>query len=497
MIKYIFRSIRNFWFNPSSGLSESLLRISYSLFLLCDLSGIYPKLDLLFSNIGVHPYTKLDPFYTSSIIHIVFWIWIIDILLFLFGFFTKITSILNFIFATYFFGMRGFSAPHGGDWAFQAMGFYLMFMKCNLHFTYWTHFKVNKTINIPPATWPIRLAQLHFMLIYFTAGISKLADPGWLNGIAFKNTLQSIFITYFVPYDWILHADFMLKLINYFIIFWEICLPVLILVKPIRKIVLLSMIFFHVGIDLTLRVGWFSEAMLMGILLYLDDVKFSTKWVTLSATSHISPSLKLTKLLKNIMIIIFLTFHLSTVVWVETLYILKSHIDKSIWRTYFYNTPVLTPYIRYITRMEYYDVFPSSLFLDPVIFLMCIATNESKIDIPLPPFDSKGDFAPGLRYVKEVREGILMFRIAHFGLNKKQWEAYIKHLINRYNQMEEKAYPPAIKIYRICYELKDLQNIKTRHVFPRELLVTAIIYPTLKDFTIQLKFTALGQKLLR
>jgi len=426
------------WFTSDSGRPEAYFRVGYAAVLLLDLLGLRPKLTFLFSNEGILPPGPLDVLYPPAAMEALYWVWLTALVLLIVGYRTRLCAAVNFALTVYVFGLRGQAAPHGADWIYQSMGFWLMWMRSDRHLTLATRWRRREG---PPAgpLWPVRLAQLNFATIYLTAGISKLADPGWIAGTAFRDTIRLPFFTQ-VDLGWLLPHETLLRALNYGIVGWEIAAPLLLLFRRSRAWALWSVVLFHVGIMVTLRVGWLGDATLTGALLLLDDVS-RRRAVTTSGSLH--PMGGWQKGVVNA----FLVFHLTAWGWAQSQYVAENVFHSARARGRLDRTPVLSPYVRYIARIQYYDLWPKAAFFSPVRLLYFDATHPDGRQAALAPFDQAGAFAPGLRMMKEAREGLLMLRIARHGLTVRQWSAYVNHLIDLYQQRYGPGCPTEVRVF--------------------------------------------------
>jgi hypothetical protein len=113
-----------------------------------------------------------------------------------------------------------------------------------------------------------RLIQVHMCVIYFFAGISKLQGPSWWNGeamwLAFANQeYQSTDMTWLAWHPWVLN------LITYTTVLWEIFFCALVWKPLARPLVLAAAVVLHVGIGLCLGMWTFGLIMLVGCASFL------------------------------------------------------------------------------------------------------------------------------------------------------------------------------------------------------------------------------------
>ena len=88
-------TLKTFFFSTSTGRSEALFRIGYSIVLLVDLLCQAGKWELLYSNRGLPVGTLIDWLYAPSVVNTLYFAWITVLLLLAIGALTCLTSILN------------------------------------------------------------------------------------------------------------------------------------------------------------------------------------------------------------------------------------------------------------------------------------------------------------------------------------------------------------------------------------------------------------------
>jgi Vitamin K-dependent gamma-carboxylase len=118
--------------------------------------------------------------------------------------------------------------------------------------------------------WPLRLLQIQLSIIYIAAVWAKLRSPGpWNDGTAVGYALQMGDLQRFALPEQLSTSVLVAGALTYGTLALELALGVLVWNQRLRPWVLLAGVSLHVGIDLTIRVGWFSWVM---ILLYLAFV---------------------------------------------------------------------------------------------------------------------------------------------------------------------------------------------------------------------------------
>lgn len=115
---------------------------------------------------------------------------------------------------------------------------------------------------------------LQIVVAYFVTGYTKLTDP-WLEGAALEQALSiGTFQTDFGVY--LLDYPRLLQWTTYSVPWFEMLVPALALIPTrrgrIRLAVVALFVVFHIGIALTLSVGWFSLVSILAWMLFLPPI---------------------------------------------------------------------------------------------------------------------------------------------------------------------------------------------------------------------------------
>jgi hypothetical protein len=396
----------------------------------------------------LYPVGPLDPLYADSVVLAAWVAWAIVAIALLIGFRTWAASLINFGFALYFFGLRGQLAPHAADWIAQAMAFYLVWMRSDRFYSVdrWWLQRRGRSASAHEGSarvWPKRLAQIHFAGLYFTAGLSKLGDPSWMRGTAFGDSVRHPLLTHF-SLERLAEQEALMTAINYAVIAAEVLVPVLLVWRRTRRVALIALLVFQVGIDFTFRIGWFTGFASAYLLLFADDLGKKSK--------HVGPQPTTLPKLERRLLAALIGFHLSVFVWTQLAYVATTAGARSIGR-WMGEVPLVRDYAHRVARFEYFNVWPTSLFLESVYFLFYEATHADGRYAPLSPFDAAGAFAPSIGHAKEAREGILAMRIARLGMPRAAWLRYLEHLMRKYQNEHGRRCPGEIRIFRIAAPL--------------------------------------------
>lgn len=111
--------------------------------------------------------------------------------------------------------------------------------------------------------WGVRLMQIQLCLIYLTTGIAKLRggeevfDGTWWQGTSIYYVFHDVTLARISPAEFAL-PFWMSFVLSYVSVWWETLFVVLVLFQRTRKWALWFGVLFHLGIWLTIEVGWFS-----------------------------------------------------------------------------------------------------------------------------------------------------------------------------------------------------------------------------------------------
>ncbi|MFY9264019.1 MAG: HTTM domain-containing protein [Solirubrobacterales bacterium] len=119
------------------------------------------------------------------------------------------------------------------------------------------------------AIWPLRLLQIQMSVIYTTAVWDKVRGVTWNNGTAASYAQRLDDLARFRLPNWITTSEPLANMFTFGTLAVELALGLLVWNKTLRPWVLLAGVGLHLGIDLTIRVGFFSYTIL---LLYIAFV---------------------------------------------------------------------------------------------------------------------------------------------------------------------------------------------------------------------------------
>ena len=274
-----------FWHVPLRGERLGLMRICLGLALLTDqLFQYLPNMMEFFGPTGIAPQGLHDRYQIRrwlwtilvfnqddpSVLYPFFWTWVGITFLWTVGLFTRLTSVLVWL-GTMCWITRNPNILNGGDDTLQCGIFLLLLSPCGKALSLDAWLRRRRTGDAGPAwvlPWSIRVLEIQLCLIYLTTGIAKLAGDGklgayyWPMGTWWDGTAIHYVLNYVTMSRWSF-AQLPLPywctaILTYTSLLWEIGFTFLVMDRRTRWAALWFGLLFHLGIYLTIEVGWFS-----------------------------------------------------------------------------------------------------------------------------------------------------------------------------------------------------------------------------------------------
>jgi hypothetical protein len=276
-----------FWHVPVRAERLALVRILLALTLLTDQSFQYlPHLAEFFGAEGVAPAGLFDRrqvrngrwtalFFATDdmgVIYPLFGVWVAATTALLVGWQTRLMAVAVW-FLTRLFIERNPNLTNGGDDTLQCGLFLLLFAPSGraLSVDAWLRRRRGRAVG-PQWTpaWPVRLFQIQLCLIYLATGLNKLKGNLWGEGPLWERVRTAWWdgtaIHYLLNYTNMSRWSYVqlplplwvTTLLSYASVWWEVLFLPLVLFRRTRGWALWFGVLFHLGIWLTVEVGWFS-----------------------------------------------------------------------------------------------------------------------------------------------------------------------------------------------------------------------------------------------
>ena len=143
-----------------------------------------------------------------------------------------------------------------------------------------------KTIPVMIEPWSVRLIQIQLAIMYLFIGLTKLNDirpdavygwwwprGDWLDGVALYWVLNDVALTRW-SYAQFAVPMVVCKLLTWGTLFFELFFSILVAIRPIRPFIVLAGLGLHLGILLTMEIGWFSQVSMCFYALLIPGEKW-------------------------------------------------------------------------------------------------------------------------------------------------------------------------------------------------------------------------------
>jgi len=282
-----------FWFSPSPATTLGIVRIAYGVVLLGWAATLGPDLMAFFSDSerGTVPLNlarstgwsvfKLWP--TDAAVWIGWVVLLLAAVAVIVGFRPPVALAVSFVLVVSF-QHRNPYLLNSGDFVVKDLAFFLLLCPSGaaLSVDRWRRVGRDRFWDNPPVTqWAMRLVQIQVSLVYFFSFWNK-TGLAWRGGSAVSIAWQLIDLQRFVVPSAITHNLWLSTMLGWGTMALELAGGVLIWVKRWRLWVIVGLVLLHLTIDVTLLVGFFSWAMICGLLAFLPP-ETSGRWV---ASAH-------------------------------------------------------------------------------------------------------------------------------------------------------------------------------------------------------------------
>jgi hypothetical protein len=268
-----------FWFKPAPTSTLAVMRIIFGLLIFAWTLSLTGDLAAFFGNSGVLPkqpevggvWGVLGIASSDVVVQLLFAVLLLASLALALGCQTRLAAVLVFI-GVMSFERRNPYVFNTGDWLLRVMAFYLMLAPSGAALSL-DRWRANRSRfwEFPlRAPWALRLMQIQLSVIYIAAVWDKLQGTTWNNGTATSYVFRISDVGRFGLPGFITHSAFLSNLMTFGTLAIELSVGVLVWNRRLRPWVLLAGGLLHVGIEYSIRVGFFSLAMLTLYLSFLD-----------------------------------------------------------------------------------------------------------------------------------------------------------------------------------------------------------------------------------
>lgn len=200
--------------------------------------------------------------------------------LFALGWKTRITAILTALLVISY-ANRATGAQFGLDQINAFLAIYLALGPSGEYFSLdrWLGRAPGATAHAPSvmANLSLRLIQVHMCLVYFFAGTGKLLGQTWWEGTAIWGAVAN-YEYQTLDLSWLASELWLVNLLTWITLFWEVSYPFLIWPRLTRPIWILIAVAVHLGIGVAMGMMTFGLVMVVGNLSFLT-APFVRRWL--------------------------------------------------------------------------------------------------------------------------------------------------------------------------------------------------------------------------
>jgi hypothetical protein len=299
----------HFWFEPEETSTLAVMRILFGIVVLAWTLTLLPDLRAFFSPDGLVPQQPTfgltglwGPFSLSSSYPILLAACIVLALAaicLILGVGSRLASIVIWL-GVLAFTVRNPYITNSGDGYLRVVAFYLILTPtgASLSLRRWL-VERDRFWEFPRRSmWGLRLLQVQVSLVYLTAVFDKVSSgPLWNNGTALSYITRIADVNRF-PSPTLATNSLPINLATYGTLAIELSLGVLIWNKRLRPWIVLLGVCLHLGIEYSIRVGFFSMVAIIALLSFISPA-MTTKailavrdWFGRRAERRLSPSVR-------------------------------------------------------------------------------------------------------------------------------------------------------------------------------------------------------------
>lgn len=280
------RAWQRFWFAPEPTSSLALLRIAFGVLAFAWAVSLMPDLQAFYSAHGVEPTQPTGPADGSwgllgisdsgSMLVAVYGALLLGSLCVAVGYRTRIATVVVFV-AILSFQHRNPSVLNSGDGLIRHLAFFLMLAPAgaSLSVDRWRTARERFWEFPARAPWALRLIQVQVSVVYLASVWEKVQGPGWTSGMAVSAALRLEDFQRFPAPEFLTDSIVLSSVMSYWTLAIELMIGILIWNRAARPLLLTLGAGLHLSIDLSLRIGFFSAAMLTAYIAFLSPAAAS------------------------------------------------------------------------------------------------------------------------------------------------------------------------------------------------------------------------------
>jgi hypothetical protein len=282
-MKEFLQKLGSWFFEEGDPRVAAALRISVSALVLLILWDFYPVMPLLFGHRGMMG--TMEPvlqrltgiqyflFRHDSPLELQLWFWasVTFAAMAMVGFLTRFSFLLTFV-SMMLFRERGPFMTFGADLVLNCIAVWLLFLDSG---RVWSvdqllRSRTVRALRTRIELWPVKAIQIQVALIYLVTGLKKLQTIPWQDGSAVYYAVHVGNVLKGQPASWIVHHHGLMALMNYATLCIELTVPFMLFFRSLRIWAVGAAFLMHTGIDMFMSIRFFSLAMYVGYVSFLD-----------------------------------------------------------------------------------------------------------------------------------------------------------------------------------------------------------------------------------
>jgi hypothetical protein len=285
-VRRVGRAWNRFWFAPEPTSTLAIFRIGFGVVTLGWAIALMPDLDAFYSSHGIEPihpthqglglWSLLSVFhgYTAAVALCI--ALAVASLCVIAGYRTRLATLVVFC-GLLSLERRAPSVFNSGDGLLRIYALFLMLAPAgaSLSVDRWRTAR-DRFWEFPArAPWALRLMQIQLSAVYAGSVWEKLHGAPWTDGTAVSYSMQIADFQRFAVPDLLTHSMLFSSVMSYWTLAVELMIAILVWNRAARPVVLALGVGLHLGIDLTLRIGFFSAAILTAYLVFVSPAAAS------------------------------------------------------------------------------------------------------------------------------------------------------------------------------------------------------------------------------
>ncbi len=272
----------SFWFESVSTSTLAVFRIAFGLVAFAWSVSLLPDVSSFFTKDGIVPdqpkygglfggaWGVLGIFPGKGAMIVLVVAMIVASLCLTLGLISQLAAAIVFL-ALMSFQRRNPFIVNSGDVLMRILAFYLIFAPASAALSLGRFLRNRSEFWTFPARspWALRLLQIQFSIVYLIAVWTKVRGTTWNNGTAVSFALRIADIARLPVPSLITHSTLISNLFTFGTLALELSLAILVWNRKLRPWVLLAGLSLHLGIEYSIRVGFYGLAIMSMYLIWV------------------------------------------------------------------------------------------------------------------------------------------------------------------------------------------------------------------------------------